>query len=84
MFNDYTHDAKSVISVERYPSQNNSNIYSLAGDNQVIPTPGLHRRIVVTSYVIQNESGNPLTMILRSGTTNNGWRTLAQKVVQLV
>jgi len=51
---------------------------AVAGDNQLVAAPGGSRRIIVTAFVIQNESTTPLIMRLRSGTTANGWRCLGQ------
>lgn len=51
---------------------------AVAGDNQLVAAPGAGRRLVVTAFVIQNESTTPVIMRLRSGTTANGWRCLGQ------
>ena len=51
---------------------------AIAGDNQLVAAPGVGRRLVVTAFVIQNESATPVIMRLRSGVTANGWRCLGQ------
>lgn len=51
---------------------------AVAGDNQLVAAPGVGQRLVVTAFVIQNESTTPTIMRLRSGTTANGWRCLGQ------
>ena len=51
---------------------------AVAGDNQLVAAPGVGNRLVVTAFVIQNESATPTIMRLRSGTTANGWRCLGQ------
>jgi hypothetical protein len=43
---------------------------SSSGDNELIAAPGSGVRIVVTGFVIQNESANATTMILKDGSTN--------------
>ena len=48
-----------------------------SGDNELIAAPGAGVRIVVTAFVIQNESATATTMILRDGTTAK-WRCLGQ------
>ena len=48
-----------------------------SGDNELIPAPGAGKRIVVTSFVIQNESSSATTMILKDGSSNK-WRFLGQ------
>ena len=54
-----------------------NNTVAASGDNEVVATPLTGQRIVVTSFVIQNESQTATTMILRAGTSSNGWRYLA-------
>jgi len=51
---------------------------AVAGDNELVATPGAGYRLVVTAFVIQNESTTPVIMRLRSGVTTNGWRCLGQ------
>jgi len=51
---------------------------AIAGDNQLVAAPGVGFRLVVTAFVIQNESMIALIMRLRSGVTANGWRCLGQ------
>lgn len=51
---------------------------AVAGDNQLVAAPGMGQRLVVTAFVIQNESVIALIMRLRSGVTANGWRCLGQ------
>jgi len=51
---------------------------AVAGDNELVAAPGAGYRLVVTAFVIQNESGTPLIMRLRSDNTSNGWRCLGQ------
>lgn len=51
---------------------------AIAGDNQLVAAPGVGYRLVVTAFVIQNESAIALIMRLRSGVTANGWRCLGQ------
>jgi len=51
---------------------------AIAGDNELVAAPGVGRRLVVTAFVIQNESATALIMRLRSGVTANGWRCLGQ------
>lgn len=52
---------------------------SSSGDNEVVATPGAGYRLVVTTFVMQNESASATTLILRSGTSStNGWRILGQ------
>ena len=48
-----------------------------SGDNTLVSTPGAGNRLVVTLFVIQNESATETTMILKSGATNR-IRLLAQ------
>lgn len=55
-----------------------TNTSSTSGDTQVVAAPGGTHRIVVTAFCIQNESGTATTMILRAGTSTNGWRCLGQ------
>lgn len=58
-----------------------TDIIGTAGDNQLFPAPGENKRIVVTSFVIQNEKEQAsVLMILRSGATINGWRFRAVSV----
>jgi hypothetical protein len=49
-----------------------------SGDNELVAAPGENQRIVVTAFVIQNTTATATTLILRSGTTSNAWRVLAQ------
>ena len=51
---------------------------AVAGDNQLVVAPGVGQRLVVTAFVIQNESAIALIMRLRSAATANGWRCLGQ------
>lgn len=51
---------------------------SSSGDNELVATPGAGYRTVVADFVIQNETSTANTMILRSGTTTNGWRFHAE------
>lgn len=48
-----------------------------SGDNELVAAPGSDYRLVVTSFVIQNETGNATTMILKSG-SSNCWRLRGQ------
>lgn len=48
-----------------------------SGDNELVATPGAGLRLVVVSFVIQNESAVATVMILRSATTPV-WRVLGQ------
>lgn len=51
---------------------------SSSGDNTaLIAAPGAGYRIIIASIVLQNESANATTLILKSGTTAF-WRVLAQ------
>ena len=43
---------------------------SASGDTTLIAAPGASYRLVVTSFVIQNESSTATTMILKDGSTN--------------
>jgi hypothetical protein len=53
--------------------------FAVAGNNTVVAAPGAGQRIVVSAFVIQNESGTATTMILASsGSLNDGWRLLGQ------
>lgn len=53
--------------------------FAALGNNTVIAAPTVPaRRIVILAFTIQNESVTPTTMILRSGSSTNGWRVLAQ------
>lgn len=72
----YRQDAKAVVNVERFPLVNISGIYSASGDNQIVAAPGVDKRIVVTSFTMQNEdSQTAAILILRSDTsTTNAWR----------
>jgi hypothetical protein len=49
-----------------------------SGNNELVATPGTEHRIVVMAFVMQNESTTATTLILRSASTTNGWRFLAQ------
>lgn len=49
-----------------------------SGSNEIVATPGVGQRIVVTAFVLQNHSTTAIEMILRSGATTNGWRCWAQ------
>lgn len=51
---------------------------STTGDNEIVAAPGAGNRIVVTAFVMQNESATATTLILRSAATTNGWRMLCQ------
>jgi hypothetical protein len=51
---------------------------SATGDNEIVAAPGADVRIVVLSFLMQNESSTATTMILRSAATTNGWRYLGQ------
>ena len=51
---------------------------AVMGDNQLVAAPGVGNRLVVTAFVIQNESAIALIMRLRSAVTANGWRCLGQ------
>ena len=51
---------------------------AVAGDTELVATPGAGYRLVVSAFVLQNESTTPLIMRLRSGVTTNGWRCLGQ------
>lgn len=42
---------------------------SSAGDNAIIAAPAAGTRIVITKYVIQNESATATTMLLKDGAT---------------
>lgn len=53
-------------------------VVATANDNELYPTPGANKRIVVAAFVMQNESQTATTMIMRSGATVNGWRCLGQ------
>lgn len=53
-------------------------VVAISGDNTIVPAPGTENRIVVPSFMFQNESATPTLMILHSGTTTNGWRWLGQ------
>lgn len=44
-----------------------SDVVSAAGDNVLIPAPGLGRRIVLTYALIQNTTGTPVTVRLFQG-----------------
>lgn len=48
-----------------------------SGDNELVAAPGAGERIVVTAFILQNESASATTMILRDGTTSK-WRYLGQ------
>lgn len=48
-----------------------------AGDNVIVAAPGTGKRIVVTSFVVQNESSTANTIILKSG-SNEHFRILGQ------
>ena len=50
---------------------------SAAGDTAVVAAPGAGYRLVVTSFVIQNESAAATTMLLKSGSVVC-WRCLGQ------
>jgi hypothetical protein len=50
---------------------------STSGDNTLVSAPGASNRLVVTAFVIQNESSTATTMILKTGSTNR-FRLLAQ------
>jgi len=63
----------AVISLEQVEGAE-----ATAGNNELAAAPGAGNRIVVTAFVIQNESDTPLVMVLRSGSTANGWRCLGQ------
>jgi hypothetical protein len=51
-----------------------------SGDNVIIAAPGTGQRLVVTAFVIQNESATATTMILKDGDSPTGgrWRCLGQ------
>jgi len=49
-----------------------------SGNNELVAAPGTGYRLVVTGFVIQNESTTALIMRLRSASTSNGWRALGQ------
>lgn len=55
-------------------------IASTSGNNTIIPAPAANRRIVITAFVIQNESATATTMILKDGTAlaAGRWRCLGQ------
>ena len=55
-----------------------TNTIAVAGNNEVVAAPSSGQRIVVTAFHIQNETATATTMILRAGTSTNGWRYLAQ------
>lgn len=46
---------------------------AVSGDNTLIASPGAGRRIVVSSFIIQNESAVDTTLILKSG-SSECWR----------
>lgn len=50
-----------------------------AGDNQLVAAPGSGKRLVVSAFVIQNESSIATTLILRDG-TDDRWRVEAQSL----
>ena len=50
---------------------------STRGDNVLVAAPGVGVRIVVSSFVMQNESATATTMIMRDGTTSK-FRVLGQ------
>ena len=66
------------ISIVEVDQINITGTFAGLGDNQILATPGVNYRIVVTAFLIQNESAVATTMILRSGATGNSWRALAQ------
>lgn len=49
-----------------------------SGDNELVAAPGAGNRLVVTAFVIQNESTTAVIMRLRSASTANGWRCLGE------
>lgn len=49
-----------------------------SGDNTLVAAPGKHQRIVVVSFLIQNESSTATTMILKDGAGTDVWRVLGQ------
>ena len=49
-----------------------------SGDNSLVATPGAGYRLVVSAFVIQNESSTATTMQLINGTGGAGWRCLGQ------
>jgi len=49
-----------------------------AGISVLVAAPGAGKRLVVTAFVLQNESTTALIMRLKSGGTTNGWRCLGQ------
>lgn len=59
--------------------QNINGTYAVAGNNTILAAPGAGIRIVVSAFVIQNESATATTMTLASsGSLNDGWRCLGQ------
>ena len=49
----------------------------LATSGNLVAAPGASTRIVVSSFLMQNETGGTTTMILRSGTVDSVWRCFA-------
>ena len=54
-----------------------SSTTAVAGQTQLVAQPGAGLQIVVSSFVIQNESAVATTMILQAGGANT-WRALGQ------
>ena len=54
-----------------------SGTVAVTGPTQLVAAPGAGSRVVVSSFVLQNESATATTIILQAGTTNR-WRILGQ------
>lgn len=69
-----TRGPASTVNVQELSLRHISDIVSGVGSNTVINAPGLNQRIVVTSFVVQNEEEQTaITVILRDG-GHNHWR----------
>jgi hypothetical protein len=61
-----------------HPMQSVCGAVAVAGDNTIIVAPPVGQRIVVSSFVIQNETAVATTMLLRDGAVVNHFRCLGQ------
>lgn len=64
------------VTVEEYVDRHISNTVAAAGSTNIVGAPGLNRRIVVTSFVVQNESQAATVIILEDGGQER-WRCYA-------
>lgn len=76
MSNRQTRGPRSTVTVEGDPIRVINGVVAAIG-NTLLATPPVGHRIVVTSFVIQNETAVATTMILREGGLDK-WRYLGQ------